>query len=133
MVFSDLPKHGGKEPQNKQTSEHPNTLFQANPSPEEHTRERAGYLPFISEGSREGFLLSTTFSQGGEGLMQVDLSREELEEAIGNFILGKTGIHVKGKKVTIHIDRITEEVSGASVSIDRDSDDGLPPLGRHTA
>jgi hypothetical protein len=65
--------------------------------------------------------------------MQVDLSREELEVAIGNFILGKTGINVKGKKVTIHVDRITEEVSGASVNLDRDSGDSLPPLGRHTA
>ena len=64
--------------------------------------------------------------------MNIDLSLEELRDAVRLFVFGKTGVCVKGKAVSFQIDCITEDVSGASVSIGHPSSD-LPPLGRHTA
>lgn len=63
--------------------------------------------------------------------MEVDLSRAELEEAVRVFVYSKTGVRVAGKKVVFLVDRITEEVSGASVKLSEE--DSLPLLGRHTA
>ena len=65
--------------------------------------------------------------------MNIELSREEVKEAVRIFVFGKTGVNVKGKEVEFQVDRVTDLVSGASVDVSSPSHDSLPPLGRHTA
>ena len=133
VMFTALPKRGGKE--NLKTLKNPIS----NTSPIKSTcartnksTHRAAFSPRFSAGFQEHFLTSTFFFQGCEGLMNIDLSLEELRDAVRLFVFGKTGVNVKGKTVDFQIDLVTDQVSGASVHIGRPSSD-LPPLGRHTA